>query len=242
MAYFGANYWGFQRQANNAPTIQSHVETAIGNVAQHPIICLAAGRTDTGVHASGQVIAWDMTWSHPTSALMRAINSHLPPDIALQAIVAVDEGFHPRYDAVSRTYLYRLYIAPARDPLRDHLMWHWQQALDTAIMRHALNMLIGTHDFATFGQPTQGDVTIRHMVTTALATVGDEIHITLTANGFLQRMVRSIVGTLVDVGRGKMGLADFETAFLAADRTRSGPSAPPHGLVLTHVTYRTLAF
>lgn len=211
-------------------------------MAQTAILIVGAGRTDTGVHASGQVIAWDMDWSHEADALMRAVNSHLPTDIAIQAIQIVDEGFHPRYDAESRTYLYRLYTAPTRDPLRDQLMWRWHLQLDTELMTAALQLLVGVHDFATFGQPTQGDVTIREMLAVSLACIDDEIHITLTANGFLQRMVRSIVGTLTDVGRGKMSLAAFNAAFYAADRSRSGAAAPPHGLVFQHVSYRTLAF
>ncbi len=203
---------------------------------------MAAGRTDSGVHASGQVIAWTMDWTHSELALMRALNSHLPPDIAIQAIQTVDADFHPRYDAISRTYLYRIYIAPSRDPIRNRFAWHWQQMLDLEAMRSALAMLIGVHDFATFGQATQGDSTTRHMFAADIVQVDDEVHITLTASGFLQRMVRSIVGTLVDVGRGKMSLQAFEAAFRATDRSRSGPSAPPHGLILTNVMYRNLAF
>jgi tRNA pseudouridine38-40 synthase len=213
------------------------VENALAQIAGTPVSCRGAGRTDTGVHATGQVIAWDMNWAHPPRQLLKAINHYLPPEIALQSIGVVDTNFHPRHDAVSRTYLYRIYIAPARDPLRDAFVWQREHPLDVRNMQTALQQLVGVHDFATFGQPTVGTVTIRHMLNVMLHENGDELHITLCANGFLKRMVRSIVGTLVEVGRNKMSLREFEAAFKAADRRLSGPSAPPRGLVLTTVTY-----
>ncbi len=179
-----------------------------------------------------------MAWRHPTENLHRAINSHLPPDIALQTIGIATAKFHPRFDARSRTYLYRIYIAPARDPLRDRFAWHRYGTLNRAVMSLAAQMLLGEHDFATFGQPPQGTNTMRHVTTLTVDRMDDELHITTTANAFLQRMVRSIVGTLVDVGRGKMSLEEFEMAFRATDRARSGPSAPPHGLILTVVDYQ----
>ncbi len=170
---------------------------------------------------------------------MRAVNSHLPSDIALQHVEEGRLGFHPRFDAKNRTYLYRLYIASARDPLRDRFAWHRYHALDVASMTEASQILVGEHDFATFGQPPQGNNTMRHVQQAYLQVSGDEIHFTITANAFLQRMVRSIVGTLIDVGRGKMSTQAFEEALLAADRSRSGPCVPPHGLTLTHVSYTT---
>lgn len=239
MVYDGTAYYGFQRQVTAQPTIQAAVERALTAITHGHITCIGAGRTDAGVHASGQVIAWDMEWQHPTANLLRAMNSHLPPDIALQSIAIAAAGFHPRFDATSRTYLYRLYIAPARDPLRDRYAWHRYHALNVETMAAAARRLEGEHDFATFGQPTQGHNTVRRVMAATMQHVGDEIHFTITANAFLQRMVRSLVGTLVDLGRGKMKMHDFEEAFLATDRSRSGPSAPPHGLILTHVGYAT---
>lgn len=219
--------------------MQGEVENALSRLADTSIACIGAGRTDAGVHASGQVIAWDMDWNHDPLSLLKAINHHLPAAIALKDIRRVDSRFHPRYDAASRTYLYRLYFAPTRDPLRDAFAWQREQPLSSDNVRDALMMLVGVHDFATFGQPTTGDVTIRHLMSASLTEVADEWHIVLSANGFLKRMVRSIVGTVVEVGRKKMSLREFEAAFKAADRRMSGPSAPPRGLVLTEVTYRT---
>lgn len=237
LAYDGTAYNGFQRQADGIPTIQAAVEDALTAVARHPVGCIGAGRTDTGVHASGQVIMWDMEWQHPTQRLLQALNHHLPPDIAIQAIRLTSGTFHVRFDAISRTYLYRIYSAPARDPLRNRFAWHWLQPLAIEQMAMAAEVLIGEHDFATFGQPPQGTNTIRHVFAIAVYPSGDEIRVSITANAFLQRMVRGIVGTLVDVGRGKTSLEQFKEAFWAADRSQAGPSAPARGLTLTHVAY-----
>lgn len=239
LAYDGTAYYGFQKQRAGLPTIQGWLEAALESIARQPISCIGAGRTDTGVHASGQVISWQMAWKHAPDDLMRAMNHQLPPDIAIQKIHSVDERFHPRYDALSRTYIYKLYSAPTRDPFRDRFMWHCTYKLDIALIAAGLEKLLGLHNFATFGQPPQGTNTTRYMKETAVVVQGQEIHIRLCANAFLKRMVRSIVGTVVDVGRGKMSLAEFEAAFRSADRARSGPSAPPCGLVLTHVEYQT---
>lgn len=221
------------------PTVQGVVEDALQAVAGAPVCITGAGRTDAGVHASGQVIAWDMDWRHTPMQLLKATNHYLPTDVALQQIQIAPSQFHPRHDAISRTYLYRIVIAPVRDPLRDAFVWQRERALDVDLMRAALQKLLGVHDFATFGQPTVGTVTVRHMLAVQLVESGDELRIWLRANAFLKRMVRSIVGTVVEVGRNKISLREFETAFAAADRSLSGPSAPPRGLVLTTVNYRT---
>ena len=239
LTYDGTAYLGFQRQGGDAPTIQAAVESALASVAGHPVGCSAAGRTDTGVHASGQIISWQMGWQHPLDNLLRATNLQLPGDIALQAVALAEEGFHPRFSALRRTYLYRIYIAPTRDPLRQRYVWHYYRPLDATAMAQAAGLLEGVHDFATFGQPSSGTTTVRHVIATQVQAVADEIHFTITANAFLQRMVRSIVGALVDVGREKTTVKEFEEAFLAADRMRGGAStAPPQGLVLTEVTYK----
>ncbi len=237
LAYDGTNYQGFQRQRAGTSTIQSSVEDALQSIAGQHITCFGAGRTDTGVHASGQVIAWDMDWQHSIASLQKAMNSHLPPDIALQTIIQTDDTFHPRFSAQSRTYRYRIVITPARDPLRSRFTWQRFQPLAVEHMTEAAQILLGQNDFATFGQPPQGTNTIRHIMRSDIQVNGDEIWYIVTANAFLQRMVRSIVGTLVEVGRGKMTLNDFRLAFSATDRAKSGPSAPAQGLTLINVAY-----
>ncbi len=243
LAYDGTLYCGFQRQRADLISIQAAVEQALTQVIGENITITGAGRTDTGVHASGQVIAFDVIWKHTTEELLKAINVHLPSDIALQSLREVVGSFHPRYDALSRTYLYRLYISPTRDPLRERYVWHQQLPLQLEAMQDAIHLLRGEHDFATFGQPPKkGETTVRVMNLTQIEAMGDELHITLTANAFLKRMVRSIVGTLVEVGRGKMNVAAFAAAFRSANRQAAGTSAPPHGLTLTHVVYKDYQF
>jgi tRNA pseudouridine38-40 synthase len=237
LAYDGTSYVGFQRQAAGLPTVQQVVEDALSSIARRSITILGAGRTDSGVHASGQVIAFDIEWAHPDHALLKAVNAHLPPDVALQAIMQAADDFHPRFDAKCRRYLYRILITPHRDPLRRQVVWHWRSSLDMEAMQRCAQLLIGEHDFATFGQPPQGENTVRHVTEADPRMVSDELHFTISANAFLQRMVRSIVGTLVEVGRGKISVEEFVAAFRSADRALSGPSAPPQGLTLMQVVY-----
>lgn len=234
VAYDGTAYLGFQRQAGDTPTIQGTLEQAVAAVTQQTAAVIGAGRTDTGVHALGQVIAFDVEWRHSDDALLRAINANLPDDIALQDI-AQQPGFHPRFDASSRVYVYQLNQALHRQPLLRYRAWHVRGELDGAAMQQAADMLLGRHDFAAFGKPPQGENTVRTVFQSQWT------HETLwtyriEADAFLQHMVRRIVGTLVDVGRGMMTLAQFEAAFKGAKL--AGTLAPPHGLTLTEVKYQ----
>ncbi len=165
VAYDGTAYYGYQRQGGGTPTVQGAIETAIAQVTGEPATVSAAGRTDTGVHATGQVIAFDVAWKHAPEALWRAINANLPHDIALLSLSMADPEFHPRYDARSRMYEYVLYVAPARQPLLDRYAWHVpvREPLDVNAMQAAAGVLVGTHDFAAFGQPPQGENTVREV-------------------------------------------------------------------------------
>lgn len=199
---------------------------------------LAAGRTDAGVHASGQVVAFDCEWKHPTENLWRAVNTHLPKDIALLDLEVAAPGFHPRFSATSRKYIYQFYIAPVRHPLLERTNWQISYELDLDAMQIAANLLIGTHDFATFGQPTQGEVTIRDVYEARFTTVEtNQYQFTIEGNAFLKHMVRSIMGMLVEVGRDKMSVVAFEAALAAKNRTHAAKTAPPHGLTLVQVNY-----
>jgi tRNA pseudouridine38-40 synthase len=249
LAYDGTAYGGFQRQAGPVPTIQGALEAALARVTAQAVTVVGAGRTDAGVHASGQVIAFAVDWRHEVSALLRALNANLPTDIALHSLAVAEPGFHPRFSARSRTYAYRLYGRCTRHPLWDRYCWQVPAELDVAAMQQAARLLVGEHDFATFGQPPQGESTVRRVMHSSVRatpiwgevpdalTPGSPLTYTITANAFLQRMVRSIVGTLVAVGRGAMSLEAFEAALAAADRSRAGPTAPPHGLILVSVGY-----
>jgi tRNA pseudouridine38-40 synthase len=245
VAYEGTRCYGFQRQAGDTPTIQGEIESAINRVTQQAVTVLGAGRTDSGVHATGQVIAFDVAWNHSTDDLWRAINANLPGDIALQRLDVAQADFHPRYDAHSRVYEYTLVVAPVRQPLLNKSAWHVPSSrpLDVKVMERAAASLIGVHDFATFGQPTHDESTLREVFRSEFAvTVGMQpgiqlIRYTIEANAFLYRMVRRIVGALVRVGSAQLSLAEFEAARRAADGSWPNQTAPAQGLCLIEVTY-----
>lgn len=239
LAYDGTGYHGFQRQANAASTIQGELEAALERICGQVVSVTGAGRTDAGVHAVGQVVAFDLAWQHTPADLQDALNANLPDDVAVMGVEAAAPGFHPRYDAVSRTYRYCLYSAPVRDPLRNRLAWHLRLAPDTELMNRAAGCLLGERDFSTFGTPPQGENPVRRVAEARWEALPgtDEQHFTITANAFLYKMVRSIVGTLVMVGQGRLSVDEFRDALAACERSRSGPAAPPHGLTLMAVNY-----
>ncbi|MEP7294454.1 MAG: tRNA pseudouridine(38-40) synthase TruA [Chloroflexota bacterium] len=244
----GTNYNGFQRQAKGIPTVQGTVEDAVAAVTGQTVTVIGAGRTDTGVHANGQVIAFDVGWKHSADTLLSAINAVLPDDIALQNLAMLGEvvpgqrGFHPRFDAVARLYKYTVYAAPQRDPLLRRCAWHISAAIDVDALQAAADLLIGEHDFAAFGKPPKGDSprgdnTVRVVMRSAWTSDGALLIYGIQANAFLQHMVRRIVGLLVAVGRGNKSVVDFEATFRRGKLAAGTPLAPAHGLVLEHVEY-----
>lgn len=240
LAYDGTAYSGYQRQAAGIRTVQGEVEATLARLFKQPVTVLAAGRTDAGVHARGQVIAFDATWRQDDDQLLRAINAGLPDDIALQAI-RQQPGFHPRFDARSRTYRYEVLIAAVRQPLVRRRAWRKHQALDLIAMQTAAALLIGKHDFATFGKPPEGTNTVRELFRSIwqqeAVEAGQRLTYIIEGTAFLQHMVRRIVGMLVEVGSGRRSLQAFEDAFRAADLSQAGHLAPPHGLYLQSVQY-----
>jgi len=236
VVYDGTDYGGFQRQAN-APTVQAALEAALAQVTQETVAVLAAGRTDAGVHAAGQVIAFDTAWRHGLGDLRRALNAVLPADIAVQEVDEVAPKFHPRYDARSRRYQYTFYNAPVRLPLTRRYSLHVAIPLDVVAMQRAAQSLVGEHDFATFGRPPQGEITVRRVLTAEWSGELPWLTFDIEANAFLYRMVRSIVGTLLQVGRGRISAEEFVAVLASCDRSRAGPTAPPYGLCLMEVKY-----
>jgi tRNA pseudouridine38-40 synthase len=240
LAYDGTNYQGFQRQIGDTPTIQLAVEKAIAAVTGQPAKVIGAGRTDSGVHARGQVIAFSVQWRHTEADLLRAINANLAADIALQDIVC-QPGFHPRFDAFSRVYQYRIVQASQRQPLQNRYAWQIRYDLDVKAMQTAADVLIGEHDCATFGKPPQGENTVRVIMvsqwTRRVAPYGFDLTYRIEATAFLQHMVRRIVGMLTDVGRGAWTVAQFEAAFREAKLAQAVTVAPPQGLTLEAVRY-----
>ncbi|HDQ71576.1 MAG TPA: tRNA pseudouridine(38-40) synthase TruA [Chloroflexi bacterium] len=236
VAYDGTDYSGFQRQAN-APTVQEALEIALEQVTQEAVSILAAGRTDAGVHAAGQVIAFDTSWRHGPKVLQRALNAVLPRDVVVRDVERAALDFHPRYDAIRRYYRYSLYNAPVRCPLARRFRLHVAKPLDVGAMQQAAQILLGEHDFAAFGQPPQGTVTIRHVFRAEWKGEAPNWAFDVEANAFLYRMVRSIVGTLLQVGQGRMSVEAFENVLASRERGQAGPTAPPHGLCLIKVLY-----
>lgn len=237
IAYDGTDYHGFQRQSiAREPTIQGTFEGALKTIGQAAAIT-GAGRTDAGVHASGQVIAFEVNWRHGPGDLQRALNAVLPGSIAVAELEQAADEFHPRYDAISREYRYSLYPAATRDPLKQRYALRVMPGLAIEAMQAASATLIGEHDFAAFGQPTIGESTIRSMYRADVRAAGGLITIELQANGFLYRMVRRIVGTLIAVGRGERSVAEFAEILHSADPSRAAATIAPNGLCLTKVNY-----
>ncbi len=238
IAYDGTDYHGFQRQSpDREPSIQGTLDGALRKIGQAGEV-LGAGRTDAGVHASGQVIACDVNWQHGLDDLQRALNATLPADIAVLELEQTADTFHPRYDAVSRAYRYRIENTRVRNPLTGRYALHVPQALDVEAMRRAVAYTIGDHDFAAFGQPTVGESTTRSMHRADVIADGSTVAIELQANGFLYRMVRRIVGTLIPIGRGEQPPEEFDRILQSVDPNRAGPAVAPHGLCLIAVNYR----
>ncbi len=240
LAYDGTAYQGFQRQAGDIPTIQGAVEQAIASVSGQQVAISGAGRTDTGVHASGQVIGFDLEWKHDVQALLRAINFHLPMDIAVQDL-RQQPDFHPRYDAISRLYRYRILVAPQRQPLLRERVWQVKNELEGGGMEQAAKLFLGEKDFGALGRPTQGEVTIRTVFRSEWASQQNEFGTlwtyTVEADGFLQHMVRRMVAMLVQVGQQRMTLERFEYLLNRAQLIEALAIAPPQGLSLEVVRY-----
>lgn len=238
LAYDGTDFCGYQRQAVGR-SVQGEVEAALGRISNRLAVpVLAAGRTDSGVHAAGQVIAFDLDWVHGAERLCAALNAHLTLDVAVQMVEAVDAGFHPRFAAKSRRYEYRIHNAPVRVPRTARSHWHAWPELDLGMMQAASLALIGRHDFATFGTaPESGGGTVRNVKRAEWRAAGAELLFEIAADGFLYRMVRSIVGSLCQVGWGAWPVGEVGKRLAACDRKLSGSAAPAHGLSLVEVEY-----
>ena len=237
--YDGTDFSGFQRQAPLAkPTVQGALEAALGAIGKKAISIAGAGRTDKGVHATGQVIAFELEWLHPTEALARALNAHLPRSVAVRDVVECPPDFHPRFSAKGRKYRYSIYNAPDRSPLQERFAWRVWPALDVEALKIASSRLIGRRDFAAFGSaPEPGGHTVREVREARWESPGGALHFFIEADAFLYRMVRSIVGTLRLAGHGELTPDEFEQILASADRSRVKTLAPPHGLCLVEVLY-----
>ncbi|MBN1248350.1 MAG: tRNA pseudouridine(38-40) synthase TruA [Anaerolineae bacterium] len=236
VAYDGTDYGGYQIQ-NNAPTIQADIERVLAKLTNTEIRVLASGRTDAGVHAEGQVIAFDADWGHSVADLHRGMNALLPSQIAVVELSEVDARFHPRFDALSRSYRYTIYCAPVRDPMVDRYSLHVARDLDVGAMAEATRCLIGRHDFEAFGSPPQGDNAVRHVLGAEWTCDQQWLTFDIEADAFLYRMVRMLVGTLLRVGYGALLPEEFKEILDTRDRQKAGPAITAKGLCLKSVTY-----
>lgn len=236
IAYDGTDLLGFQIQSRGR-TAQGVLEEALAKIAKKPIRIIGAGRTDAGVHATGQVVAFKLAWKHTLADLQNALNANLPADIAVHELTTTYFNFHPRFDARSRQYKYTILNQPSRDVMKRRYTAHISKPVDVALMQQASFYLVGTHDFASFGRPPQGDNTIRTVSQAEWQVEGSEIAFYITANAFLYKMVRTIVGTLLQIGLGEMDVDELKDILQVKDRSKAGAPAPACGLCLVKVTY-----
>jgi len=237
--YDGTGYHGWQLQ-KDLPTVQGEIERALERILRRATRVHGAGRTDAGVHAVGQTAHFDAEWKHPPEALQAGCNSLLPAEITLLLIEAVPDSFHARHSAVLKTYVYRIFNSKVRSSLNRLYAWHLPHHLDAPAMSEAAHHLLGSHDFAAFGAPTDGTPsTVREMTAATWVQCSDPglLEFSITGSGFLRYMVRSLVGTLVQVGMGRITPSDFLDILKSCQRSRSGPTAPANGLCLQSVEY-----
>ena len=235
--YDGTAYHGWQAQPSG-PTVQGALETAIARMLGETTRVAAAGRTDAGVHAAGQVISFSLQRSVAPDVLLRGLNALTPRDITLRSVEVVPEAFDPRRHARSRVYVYRIWNDRWPSPFWRRYAWHVAWPLDDARMRTAAACLLGEHDFSAFqAAGCDADNPVRRVVRSDLERSGPLLSYTIEATAFLRHMVRTIIGTLVEVGSGQRPPAAVSALLAGRDRTQAGPTAPACGLCLTEVTY-----
>jgi tRNA pseudouridine38-40 synthase len=236
VAYDGTDFLGFQWQSQGR-TVQGVLERALAQVTQTATRVAASGRTDTGVHARGQVIAFRTTWRHTLPDLQRALNAVLPADVAVSDLAPAAPGWHPRFSARRRYYRYTVLNQELRAPLERRYALLVTRPLNLAALQAAAEPLLGEHDFASFGRPTQGDSTVRYIFSARWLQEGPCFTFAVVGNAFLRGMVRSLVGSLLQVGLGDWPVEQMQTILASRDRAQAAPPAPACGLCLMRVDY-----
>lgn len=237
LEYDGARFHGWQTQVQDR-NVQDVLQQALSRVANHPVEVVAAGRTDTGVHASSQVVHFDTEAQRPAHAWLLGSNSYLPADAAVQWVAFVADDFHARYSATARSYRYTILRRPARSALLRERCWWLHRELDVAAMSAAATGLLGEHDFSAFrAAACQAKRPWRHLRRIALIDEGEFLHLEFTANAFLHHMVRNLVGVLARIGVGDAPVEWAAEVLATRDRRHGGITAPPQGLCLTRVDY-----
>ena len=234
--YDGTHYFGFQRQKRHI-TIQQVLEKALSQLCNEPIKVIASGRTDSGVHAKGHVVNFKTSSQLKLSNIVRGLNAILPDDIAARSARFVSPDFHARFSAVGKVYQYTIWNSCKRSPLKKRYNYHYILPLNIMHMKKAARILIGKHDFKAFSSKSIVKDTVRTLRRLRISQKGSLITFTFEGDGFLYNMVRTIVGTLLLVGRGKLSVYDVRTILTSNDRTKAGPTVPSHGLTLIKVLY-----
>lgn len=239
--YDGTPFWGWQRQ-DDGPTVQGVLEEAAENLNSAPTHVYGAGRTDAGVHARGQAAHVDLRDDFPARKVADALNAHLRPHpVCVLSARPVPDAFHARFDATQRFYRYQIINRRAHLTVDDGLSWRIPYALDVDAMHQAAQRMVGQHDFSTFRDTQcQSKTPVKTLGEIAVVRAGDRVDITCSALSFLHKQVRSMVGSLVEVGRGQQSVNWISDILDARDRTACGPVAPPHGLYLERVDYPRL--
>ena len=237
LGYDGTAFGGMQRQ-ENATTIQGEFESALKRIGWTGRSILAAGRTDAGVHANGQVIAFDLAWNHSPQDLCNALNANLPAEIGVRKVCQVRPDFHPRFDAISRTYRYQIIACQNRDPLRERYAWRVWPEPELELLQACAAELIGQHDFSAYGTPPQpGGTTTRQIILAGWSKQEDLLVFEVSANAYLYHMVRRMVHYQVEVGLGKQSLQDLKESLLGRRSEMIQGLAPACGLILQSVHY-----
>lgn len=237
--YMGAAYYGFQSQfQDQLPTIQEKLESAIGKIANHPVSVIPAGRTDKGVHATGQVIHFDTDATRSDYKWLLGINSYLPKDISIQWIKSVSTNFHARFSAIARTYQYQIFNSPVRSALFHQRATLYHPRLDEKIMHQSAQYFVGEHDFSSFRAiGCQAKNPVRKIDFCHIHRRDNFIILEVRANAFLHHMVRNMTGLLLDIGSGRRSPDCIPVILSLRDRTKASITAPAEGLYLTQVDY-----
>lgn len=238
LAYHGAPYAGWQRQKGKV-TVQLELEQAAAALYGHSVPMAASGRTDTGVHARGQVVSFQAPGRHAPATIQKALNAKLPPTIRVLQVRVMPNDFHARFSATGKTYCYHIRNAPLADPFQLETTWFMPFTLSLQSLRQGAKHLVGEHDYASFASNPgyARTTTVRHIRWIKIARRGDLVTIRVQADGFLYKMVRNLVGALVKVGTGRLQPDDLLSIREACSRSAAPPSAPAHGLFLESVHY-----
>lgn len=237
VAYDGTNYHGFQRQ-NNARAIQNVLEEAFGKLFKQTVTLVGSGRTDTGVHAYGQTISLFAQTTIPAERIPRAVKKFLPGDIVVIAASDVAEDFNARYSCTGKAYEYRIFCHTVINPLKRNFVWQVAKKPDLFLLNEVSKLIIGEHDFASFrSMGSDKSNTVRTIYQATWQQLGQEFIFNISGNGFLYHMVRNLVGTMYNVGIGKISIEDFKNIMAALDRKKAGKMAPAQGLYLVEAFY-----